>query len=175
MYADDLWREIHRLHLGDPEEYTNKATCDLFAMRRSDFTTAAEYIEAWQYQNCICTSLKVGVTPYMATVFMFNQLEKELPKTVGFLHGQLAMKAGDAVNMDKREFLDVCNKLLAEAKVLPTHHNNNVSAKKTTNRTKNKNKSKRNSKDLLYQNPKGDIAQKQIRRVPPNTKGQRSC
>lgn len=170
MYADDLWREIHRLHLGDPEEYTNKATCDLFAMRRSDFTTAAEYIEAWQYQNCICTSLKVGVTPYMATVFMFNQLEKELPKTVGFLHGQLAMKAGDAVNMDKREFLDVCNKLLAEAKVLPTHHNNNVSAKKTTNRTKNKNKSKRDSKDLLYQNPKGDIAQKQIRRVPPKGK-----
>ncbi|KAJ5174779.1 uncharacterized protein N7482_000656 [Penicillium canariense] len=169
-YADDLWREINKLQLGDPEEYANKATCDLFTMRRSDFTTAAEYIEAWQYQNGICTGLKVGVTPYMSTVFMFNQLEEELPRTVGFLHGQLAMKAGDAVNMDKREFIDLCNKLLIKARALPIHHGNDALVKKSTNRTKNKNKSKKDPKHLLNQNPKGDVAKKQIRRVPPKGK-----
>ncbi|KAJ6190888.1 hypothetical protein N7519_000909 [Penicillium mononematosum] len=169
-YADDLWIEIHKLPVGDPEEHAKKATCDLFTIRRSGFTTAVEYIEAWQYQNSICAGLKVGITPYMATVVMLHQLEEELPKTVGFLHGRLSMKAGDAVNMDKREFLDLCDTLLNNAKALPAHPGSNISAKASTSRTEKKNKINKDPKASPDQNPKGEIAKKQIRRVPPKEK-----
>lgn len=119
IFADDLWKEIHNLQLKDPEEHANKATRDLFTMRRSDFTTVSEYIEAWQNQNDICKGLRVGITPYMATVLMLSQLEEELSEAVSILHGQLATKPGGAVNMRNCQFHHICNKLFLEASFLP--------------------------------------------------------
>lgn len=114
VYADDLWREIEKLHDKGSEENANEAACKLFNMRRSYFAGAEEYIILWRLINAICTSLKIGITPYMSTVIMFDQVKPDLPEPVALLRGRIAMRGGNAVNMEQSEFFEICDRLLGD-------------------------------------------------------------
>jgi hypothetical protein len=48
-------------------------------MKRSDFATIPQYVDAFRKQVSACEHLNTPVTPYIATILMMEELANELP------------------------------------------------------------------------------------------------
>ncbi|KAJ6086849.1 hypothetical protein N7467_005763 [Penicillium canescens] len=110
-FADVTMEHILRLEPNEDDRMSIEVF-NMWNMRRHDYDSAAEYVEAWSDQVQHCRRLDIGIGYYVATKVMLDELDEEYPVITTFVNREIREQDQTAHVMDWVNFSTIVNGMM---------------------------------------------------------------